>query len=70
MKRPIPQKTKCQLVHPETGQSVPADILSRDKMRLTVRPSGTKHEIFLVRADETIPYRGNFMGQYYTVHLD
>jgi hypothetical protein len=70
MKNRTPNKTKCQLVHPETGQSVPADILSRDKMRLTVRPSGTKHEIFLVRADETIPYRGNFMGQYYTVHLD
>ena len=23
----IPQRTKCTLVHPETGQKVPADIL-------------------------------------------
>lgn len=70
MKKQVPAKTKCTLVHPETGQSVPADILSRDKMRLTVRPTGTKHEIFLVRADESIPYRGNYRGHYYTVHLD
>lgn len=70
MKKGINQKTKCTLVHPETGQTLPADIVSKDKMRLTVRPTGTKHEIFLVRADETIPYRGNYRGQYFTVHLD
>ena len=63
-------KTKCILMHPETGHSIPADILSRDKMRMTVRPQGTKIEINMVRADETIPYRGAFNGQYFTVHLD
>lgn len=65
-----PQKTKCILMHPETGHSIPADILSKDKMRMTVRPQGTKIEINMVRADETIPYRGAFNGQYFTVHLD
>lgn len=61
---------KCTLVNPETGETFPADILSKDKLKLTVRPSGTKFEIFLVRGDAGIPYRGNFQGRYYTVHLD
>lgn len=61
---------KCTLVNPESGETFPADILSRDKTRLTVRPTGTKYEIFLVRGDAGIPYRGLFQGQYYTVHLD
>lgn len=61
---------KCTLVNPETGDRYPADIVSRDKMRLTVRPSGSKVEIFLVRGDVGIPYRGRFQGRYYTVHLD
>jgi hypothetical protein len=71
MKPPkITNKTKCTLVHPETGQKISADILTRDKTKLTVRPQGTKIEIFMVRADETIPYRGAHNGQYFTVHLD
>jgi hypothetical protein len=71
MKTPkIPNKIKCTLVHPETGQTIPADILNRDKTKMTVRPQGTKIEIFMVRADETIPYRGAHNGQYFTVHLD
>lgn len=61
---------KCTLVNPETGNKYQADILSKDKLKLTVRPIGTKYEIFLVRGDATIPYRGRFQGQYYTVHLD
>ena len=61
---------KCTLVNPESGETFPADILSRDKTRLTVRPTGTKYEIFLVRGDVGIPYRGSFQGRYYTVHLD
>jgi hypothetical protein len=63
-------KNRCLLVNPETGQSYPADIISKDKMRLTVRPQGTKIEIFMVRGDETIPYRGQLNGRYYTVRLD
>jgi hypothetical protein len=71
MKTPkISNKTKCTLVHPETGQTITADILSKDKTKMTVRPQGTKIEIFMVRADETIPYRGAHNGQYFTVHLD
>ena len=71
MKAPkIPNKTKCTLVHPESGHMISADILSRDKTKMTVRPQGTKIEIFMVRADETIPYRGAHNGQYFTVHMD
>ena len=66
----VPQKTKCTLVHPETGNKIPADILSKDKTRMTVRPQGTKVEIFMVRGDETMPYRGAFNGHYFTVHID
>jgi len=61
---------KCTLVNPESGEKFSADILSRDKTRLTVRPAGTKYEIFLARGDVGIPYRGRFQGRYYTVHLD
>ena len=61
---------KCTLVNPETGEGYPADIVSRDKTRLTVRPVGSNVEIFLVRGDVGIPYRGRFYGRYYTVHLD
>ena len=61
---------KCVLVHPETGKKFTADIVSRDKMRLVVRPENSKIEIMLVRGDETIPYRGRFRGQYYTVQLN
>lgn len=70
MKKQIPQKTNCILIHPETGNKVHADILSKDKTRMTVRPKGTKVEIFMVRGDETIPYRGAFNGHYFTVHID
>jgi hypothetical protein len=70
MKKQPPQKTKCTLIHPETGQTVTADILSKDKNKMTVRPTGTKVEIFMVRADETIPYRGAFNGQYFTAHIN
>lgn len=66
----IPPKTKCTLVHPETGQQISADILQKDKFKMTVRPQGTKIEIFLVRGDNTIPYRGAHNGQYFTVHMD
>ena len=66
----IPQRTKCTLVHPETGQKVPADIVMKEKTRMTVRPQGTKIEIFMVRGDETIPYRGAYNGHYFTVHID
>jgi hypothetical protein len=66
----IHQKTKCTLVHPESGQKVLADILSKDDIRMTVRPQGTKIEIFMVRADKTIPYRGSYNGQYFTAHID
>lgn len=61
---------KCVLVHPETGKKFTADIVSRDKMRLVVRPENSKVEIMLVRGDEKIPYRGRFRGQYYTVQLN
>lgn len=70
MKKQIPQRTKCTLVHPETGHKVPADIVMKEKNRMTVRPQGTKIEIFMVRGDETIPYRGAFNGHYFTVHID
>jgi hypothetical protein len=63
-------KTKCTLVHPETGQKISADILSKDKTKMTVRPQGTKIELFMVRADETIPYRGAYNGHYFTAHID
>ena len=63
-------KNRCLLINPETGEKYPADILSKDKMRLVVRPEGTKIEIFMVRGDTTIPYRGQVNGKYYTVRLD
>lgn len=44
-----------------------AEVLQQDKLRMTVRPDGTKIEIFLVRGDTNIPYRGRFKGQYFTV---
>lgn len=69
MKKTSSQKTKVTLIHPETGQSVTADIISKDKTKMTVRPTGTKVEIFMVRADETIPYRGAYNGQYFTAHI-
>jgi hypothetical protein len=58
---------KCTLIHPETGQKIPADILSKDKLKMTVRPEGTRIEIFLVRGDPGIPYRGRYRTQYFTV---
>lgn len=58
---------KCELIHPETGKKMLAEILQKDKLRLTVRPDGTKVEIFLVRGDVSIPYRGRYRGQYFTV---
>lgn len=61
---------KCVLIHPDSGKKYNADIISKDKMRLIVKPEGTKVEIMLVRGDETIPYRGRFHGQYYTVQLN
>jgi hypothetical protein len=66
----VSNKTKCTLVYPETGQTISADILSKDNTRMTVRPQGTKIEIFMVRADETIPYRGEFNGRYFTARID
>jgi hypothetical protein len=60
---------KCVLVHPDTGQKYSAEIISKEKTRLIVKPEGTKIEIMLVRGDETIPYRGRFKGQYYTVQI-
>lgn len=61
---------KCTLFHPETGQTISADILSKDKIRMVVRPVGTKVEIFMVRGDAGIPYRGSHNGQYFTAHID
>lgn len=61
---------KCTLVNPETGKSCQADILSKDKLKITVRPTGSTQEISLFRGDTTIPYRGSLYGQYFTVHLD
>lgn len=58
---------KCELIHPETGMKIPAEVLLREKLRMTVRPEGTKIEIFLVRGDIGIPYRGRYKGQYFTV---
>ena len=58
------------LVNPESGQKIQADILFKDKLRITVQPMGTNYEIFLSRGDSAIPYRGRFQGQYFTVHLD
>lgn len=58
---------KCDLIHPETGKKVSAEILLKEKLRMSVRPDGTKFEIFLVRGDTNIPYRGKFRGQYFTV---
>ena len=58
---------KCELIHPETGKKVLAEVLQQDKLRMTVRPDGTKIEIFLVRGDASIPYRGRHNGQYFTV---
>lgn len=61
---------KCVLIHPDSGKKYTADIIAKEKMRLIVRPENSKFEILLVRGDETIPYRGRFKGQYYTVQLD
>jgi hypothetical protein len=58
---------KCDLIHPETGKKIPAQVIQKDKLRMTVRPEGTKFDIFLVRGDASIPYRGRFRGQYFTV---
>ena len=61
---------KCTLVNPESGKKIPSAIVFRDKLRITVKPEGTDLEIFLSRGDDSIPYRGLFQGQYFTVHLD
>jgi hypothetical protein len=61
---------KCVLTHPESGKQMPAEILQQDSLRITVRPDGTSHEVFLVRGDSSIPYRGKFKGQYFTVVTD
>ena len=68
VKNNVPKK--CTLIHPETGQTISADILSKDKIRMVVRPVGTKVEIFMVRGDVGIPYRGSHNGQYFTAHID
>ena len=49
------------------AKKVIAEVLQKDKLRMTVRPDGTKIEIFLVRGDTSIPYRGRHKGQYFTV---
>lgn len=58
---------KCELIHPETGKKILAEVVLKEKLRMTVRPEGTQIEIFLVRGDAGIPYRGRYKGQYFTV---
>lgn len=67
---PAMSAKRCTLVMPETGKKIPAEIIFKDKLRITVKPEGTDFEIFLSRGDNTIPYRGRFQGQYFTVHLE
>jgi hypothetical protein len=65
MKKPTNIKSKCTLIHPESGRKISADIISKDKTRLTVRPVGTKVEISNVIFSKKVPQDTNLT--YYDV---